>query len=45
MESFFNKYLNTIKHTETILYTGHVTAVKGLVIESNGPGTKRFWLR
>ena len=37
MESFFNKYLNTIKQTETILYTGHVTAVKGLVIESNGP--------
>ena len=37
MESFFNKYLNTIKRTETILYTGHVTAVKGLVIESNGP--------
>ncbi|WP_407426299.1 FliI/YscN family ATPase [Treponema sp.] len=37
MESFFNKYLNTVKNTETILYTGHVTAVKGLVIESNGP--------
>ncbi|WP_294427954.1 FliI/YscN family ATPase [uncultured Treponema sp.] len=37
MESFFNKYLNTVKSTETILYTGHVTAVKGLVIESNGP--------
>ncbi|MBQ8012839.1 MAG: FliI/YscN family ATPase [Treponema sp.] len=37
MESFFNKYLNTVKKTETILYTGHVTAVKGLVIESNGP--------
>ena len=37
MESFFNKYLNTIRKTETILYTGHVTAVRGLVIESNGP--------
>ena len=37
MESFFRKYLDTIKSTETILYTGHVTAVKGLVIESNGP--------
>ena len=37
MESFFNKYINTVRFTETILYTGHVTAVKGLVIESNGP--------
>ena len=37
MESFFNKYLNTVKQTETILYTGHVTAVRGLVIESRGP--------
>lgn len=37
MESFFNKYIDTVKRTETILYTGHVTAVKGLVIESNGP--------
>lgn len=37
METFFNKYLNAVKHTETILYTGAVTAVKGLVIESKGP--------
>lgn len=37
MESFFNKYLNAVKKTETILYTGHVTAVKGMMIESNGP--------
>lgn len=37
MEDFFSKYLNTIKKTETILYTGHVTAVKGMMIESNGP--------
>ena len=37
MESFFNKYLNKVEKRETILYTGHVTAVKGLVIESNGP--------
>ncbi len=37
MESFFNKYLSAAKSTETILYTGYVTAVKGMVIESNGP--------
>ena len=37
MENFFNKYLNAVKHTDTILYTGSVTAVKGLVIESRGP--------
>ena len=37
METFFNKYLNAVKHTETILYTGYVTAVKGLMIESKGP--------
>lgn len=37
MESLFNKYLNTVKKTETILYTGFVTSVKGMMIESNGP--------
>ncbi len=37
MEAFFNKYINAAISTETILYTGHVTAVKGMVIESNGP--------
>ena len=37
MEAFFNKYLNAVAETETILYTGYVTAVKGLMIESNGP--------
>lgn len=37
MESIFNKYLSAVKNTETILYTGHVTAVKGMMIESNGP--------
>lgn len=37
MEAFFNKYLNAVEETETILYTGNVTAVKGLMIESNGP--------
>lgn len=37
MESIFSKYLSAVKNTETILYTGHVTAVKGMMIESNGP--------
>lgn len=37
MDSFFDKYVNTIEHTETIKYTGNVTAVKGLMIESCGP--------
>ena len=37
MESIFNKYLSAVKNTETILYTGHVTAVKGMMIGSNGP--------
>ncbi len=37
MESFFNKYLVAVKKSETILYTGQVIAVKGLMIESHGP--------
>lgn len=37
MESCFTKYLDTVKETETILYTGAVSAVKGLMIESIGP--------
>ncbi|MCR5724201.1 MAG: FliI/YscN family ATPase [Treponema sp.] len=37
MEAFFTKYLQAAKATETILYTGSVTAVKGLMIESKGP--------
>ncbi len=37
MESFFNKYIETIERTDTIKYTGQVAAVKGLMIESNGP--------
>ena len=37
MEEFFNKYLNTVEQAETIHYTGKVTAVKGLLIESSGP--------
>lgn len=37
MEAFFNKYLNAVEETETILYTGSVIAVKGMMIECNGP--------
>ncbi len=37
MELFFNKYLNAVKRTDTIHYTGSVSAVKGLMIESRGP--------
>lgn len=37
MEEFFNKYLSTVEQAETIHYTGTVTAVKGLLIESSGP--------
>lgn len=33
----FSKYLETVCDAETILYTGRVTAVKGLEIESEGP--------
>ncbi len=40
MEQFFNKYLTAVKETDTILYTGHVTAIRGLMIESNGPRSK-----
>jgi len=39
MESFFNKYINKVIKTETIHYTGSVTAVKGLTIESLGPAS------
>lgn len=37
MGSFFDKYISSIQKTETILYTGTVTAVKGMLIESTGP--------
>ncbi len=37
MKSFFKKYINAVQSTETILYTGYVTGVKGLMIESCGP--------
>ncbi|MCH5292080.1 MAG: FliI/YscN family ATPase, partial [Treponema sp.] len=37
MAGFFDKYITNVAHTETIKYTGSVTAVKGLMIESQGP--------
>ena len=37
MEEFFKKYVQAIENTEPIKYTGSVTAVRGLMIESNGP--------
>lgn len=37
MEEFFNKYVQAIENAEPIKYTGNVTAVKGLMIESLGP--------
>lgn len=37
MKSILNKYLTRVKHTDTILYTGQVTAVRGMLIESKGP--------
>lgn len=37
MNSFFNKYIDSVKNTDTIKYTGSVTGVKGLMIESRGP--------
>ncbi|MBQ2080910.1 MAG: flagellum-specific ATP synthase FliI, partial [Treponema sp.] len=37
MGNFFDKYIQAVKDTDTIKYTGAVTAVKGLMIESNGP--------
>jgi len=40
MEQFFDKYLKTVLDTETILYTGTVTAIRGLMIRSRGPYAK-----
>lgn len=37
MKHILDKYLTTIKKTETIHYTGQVTAVRGMLIESKGP--------
>ncbi|MCM1321457.1 MAG: FliI/YscN family ATPase [Bacteroides sp.] len=33
----FSKYIDTIKNTETILCTGRVTRVQGMLVESRGP--------
>ena len=35
--TFFDKYVKIVQRTDTIKYTGKVTAVKGLMIESRGP--------
>lgn len=37
MENFFDKYIQTVERTEPIKYTGYVTGVKGLMVESRGP--------
>lgn len=37
MEAFFDKYIHCVERAETIKYTGSVTGVKGLMIESRGP--------
>lgn len=36
----FSKYLDSVKTTEPIKYIGHVSAVKGLEVLSNGPVAK-----
>lgn len=37
MGSFFDKYIKSVRSTETILYTGRVTSVRGMLIEGFGP--------
>jgi len=37
METLFTKYIQTVKNTQTILYTGKVSCVRGLLVESHGP--------
>lgn len=37
MGNFFDKYIQTVERTEPIKYTGYVTGVKGLMVESRGP--------
>ncbi|MDR0551509.1 MAG: FliI/YscN family ATPase [Spirochaetaceae bacterium] len=37
MENLLEKYLETVRHTETMVYSGKVFAVRGLLIESRGP--------
>ena len=36
MGSFFDKYIDSVRETETILYTGKVMSVRGMLIESTG---------
>ena len=36
MSSIFDKYIHGVEETETILFTGKVTRVKGMLIESHG---------
>ena len=37
MASIFDKYIQSVEETETILFTGKVVRVKGMLIESQGP--------
>ncbi len=37
MESIFDKYIRSVENAETILFTGEVTRVNGMLIESKGP--------
>ena len=37
MSTIFDKYIESIKNTETILYNGVVSRVRGMLIESTGP--------
>ena len=37
MGSFFDKYIDGVRATETILYIGRVVSVRGMLIESSGP--------
>ena len=37
MSTIFDKYIESIKNTETILYNGVVSKVRGMLIESTGP--------
>lgn len=37
MKSIFEKYISSVSETETILFTGKVKSVKGMLIESVGP--------
>ncbi len=39
MAELLAKYIESIEKTETILYTGSVTGVRGMLIESHGPSS------